>query len=63
LLQVQTGDGFTAFLLAAQFNHAETLKKIWVWAEEMQLNPIEQRNKLFLTTENCVAKIYGTEQH
>jgi len=34
LLLVETGDGHTAFHLAAWKNHAVTLKKLWVWAEE-----------------------------
>jgi len=39
LLLVPTADGYTAFQLAVENNHVETLKKMWVWAEETQLNP------------------------
>jgi len=39
LLLVQTGDVYMAFQLAAESNHVETLKKLWVWAEETQLLP------------------------
>jgi len=38
LLLVQTGDGYTAFLLVAQNSHVETLNKLWGWAEETQQN-------------------------
>jgi hypothetical protein len=41
LLLVQTGDENTAFQLAAENNHVETLKGLWFWAEEVQLNPNE----------------------
>ena len=39
LLVAKTGDGYTAFLLAAENNQVETLNRMWHWAEEMQLNP------------------------
>jgi len=38
-LQAQTGDGYTAFQLAADKSHVETLNKLRVWAEEAQFNP------------------------
>ena len=47
-LIAETGDGNTAFQLAAWENHVEILKTLWVWAEEKQLNPNELKNKLFL---------------
>ena len=46
LLLVETGKGYTAFHLAAENNHVETLKEMWVWAEEKQINPKELR-KIF----------------
>jgi hypothetical protein len=33
LLLAQTGDGFTAFQLAARNNHIEALNRMWFWAE------------------------------
>jgi len=39
-LLAQTGDGNTAFQLAAE-NRVETLKGLRFWAEEAQLNPNE----------------------
>ena len=47
-LLAETGDGYTAFQLAAWKNHVEIFKTLWVWAEERQLNPTEIKNKLFL---------------
>jgi hypothetical protein len=41
LLLAQTGEEFTAFQLAAENNHVETLKELWYWAEEGQLDPNE----------------------
>jgi ankyrin repeat protein len=38
--------------LAAEKNHVETLLKMWVWAEETQLNPKELKKKLFLSKRN-----------
>jgi hypothetical protein len=34
--------------MAAETNQVETLKKIWVWAEETQINPNVLKKKLFL---------------
>jgi ankyrin repeat protein len=48
LLLAESRTGYTAFHLAAKKNHVETLKKMWVWAEEMQINPKELKKKLFL---------------
>ena len=48
----QVGDGYTAFHLAAEENHVELLKKIWVWAEESKLHPNELKKKLFLSKDN-----------
>jgi len=31
--------GYTALHLAAKNNLVETLQKMWVWAEEKQMNP------------------------
>jgi ankyrin repeat protein len=50
LLLVPTADGHTAFQLAAQHNKVETQKKMWLWAEETQLNPKELKKNLFLAT-------------
>ena len=35
--------------MAAEKNHVETLQKMWVWAEETQLNRKELKKNLFLT--------------
>jgi hypothetical protein len=48
LFLAQTGIGNTAFQFAAAKNNVETLKKMWVWAEETQLNPNVLTNKLLL---------------
>jgi len=40
-LLAPTGYENIAFLLAAENNRAETLKGLWLWAEEAQLNPNE----------------------
>jgi hypothetical protein len=48
LLLAETGKGHTAFHLAAQNNQVETLKKMWVCAEETQINPQELKKILFL---------------
>jgi len=48
LLLSHTSDGHMAFLLAAKYNHVETLKRLWGQAKEMQLNLKELKKKLFL---------------
>ena len=45
---VPTADGYTAFQLAAHNNHVQTLKIMWLWAEETDLNPKELKKNLFL---------------
>jgi len=47
LLLAQNGTGFTAWQIAAQkpFRSAE---KLWVWADDVQPNTKELKNKLFL---------------
>ena len=52
LLLISTADGYTAFQLAARKNHVETLKKMWLWAEETELNPKELKKNLFLAKDN-----------
>jgi len=34
--------------MAAEKNHVETLKKLWYWVEEKQLNPTELKKNCFL---------------
>ena len=48
LLLAESEDGKIAFHLAAEENHVETLKKLWVWAKEAQLNRIELKKKLLI---------------
>jgi ankyrin repeat protein len=45
-------DGYTAFQIAAENNHVETLKKMWVWAEETELNLEDLKKNLFLAKDN-----------
>ena len=52
LLLPQTVDGYTAFKLAAVKNHAVTLKKMWGWAEETQINPEELKKNLLLAIDD-----------
>jgi ankyrin repeat protein len=52
LLLSQTGNGYTAFQLAAWGNHTETLLKMWGWVEETQLNPKVLKKELFLAKDN-----------
>jgi hypothetical protein len=49
LLLFPTEDGYTAFQIAAQNNHVETLKKMWLWADETELKPKDLKKNLFLT--------------
>jgi hypothetical protein len=51
LLLAETKEGDTAFHLAAILNKVETIKKLWVWAEETQINPKEMKKKLLLATD------------
>jgi ankyrin repeat protein len=44
----QSEEGVTCFHLAAGNNNVETLKKLWVWAEETQLNSIDLKKKLLI---------------
>jgi ankyrin repeat protein len=53
-LLAQTRDEYTAFQLAAEKNHVEPLKRMWVWAEEIQVHPNELKINLFVTR-----NIYG----
>ena len=46
----QTGDGSNAFRMAGQNNHIEPLRKLWIWAEERQINP-KGLKKLVLSTD------------
>jgi hypothetical protein len=46
-LLAECREGNTAFHIKAGTNQAETLKKLWVWAEETQINPKELKKKLF----------------
>jgi len=48
LLLSHTSDGHMAFLLAAKYNHVETLKRLWGQAKETELNLKELKKKLFL---------------
>jgi hypothetical protein len=52
LLLAEIKDGCTAYNLAAIQNKVETLKKLWVWAEETQINPKEMKKKLLLATDD-----------
>ena len=52
LLLSQSGDGYTAFQLAARKNHVKALLKMWVWAEETQLNPKVLKKNLFLSKDD-----------
>ena len=38
--------------MAALNDHVETLLKMWIWAEESQLNPKELKKNLFLAKDN-----------
>jgi ankyrin repeat protein len=48
LLLAETKQGKTALHMAVQKNHKEILQKLWVWAEEWQLNTNELKKKLLL---------------
>jgi ankyrin repeat protein len=48
LLLAQTREEYTAFQLAAEKNDVETIKRMWVWAEETELSPNELKKKLLL---------------
>ena len=48
MLLAETENALTALHLAAQENHIEILQKLWVWAEEWQLNTNELKKKLLL---------------
>jgi ankyrin repeat protein len=50
LLLAETKKGHTALHLAAEMNKVETLKKLWLWAEETQINSKEMKKKLLLAT-------------
>ena len=50
LLLGESEVGCSASHLATLKNQVEILKKMWVWAEETQINPKELKKKLFLTT-------------
>ena len=43
LLLVESEDGKTAFQLAAGDHHIETLKILWVWAEESKISAMQMR--------------------
>jgi hypothetical protein len=45
-LEAQTGEGEISFKLATDNNFIETLKKMWVWAEEKQNNTNNLKKKL-----------------
>jgi hypothetical protein len=47
LLLAKTKAGITALLMAVQKNHVGILQKLWVWAEEGQLNSNEFKEKFF----------------
>jgi ankyrin repeat protein len=48
LLLAQPADGNTAYHLAVKNNHVQTLKQLWVWAEEMQHNHNELKKRMYL---------------
>jgi ankyrin repeat protein len=52
LLLAKTKAGITALLMAVQENHTGILQKLWVWAEEGQLNSNELKENLLLAKDN-----------
>jgi len=48
LLLAQSEERATALHLAADGNHVEILKKLWVWAKEEQMNRNKLKKKLLL---------------
>jgi len=62
LLLAETEDGYTAFHFAAENNHVETIKKLWVWAGKTQLYANELMNNLFLPKDKLDI-LRSTEQH
>jgi len=42
--------------MAAENNHVETLNKLWIWAEEMQLNPKALGNELFVAKDKNTSR-------
>ena len=47
-------DGKTAWHIAALFGNVEVLERLWDWAKELQLNPEEINNVVYLFKEKEV---------
>ena len=45
----QNGDGQTAFQIAAEKNHVDTINKMWVWAEKTKHKAKDMKKNLFLS--------------
>jgi ankyrin repeat protein len=52
LLLAQGMGGLTALHIAAYGNHVRILEKLWVWAEEAEMNANELKKKLLLAKDD-----------